>query len=57
VQTNLVDGEIVKELAGISERNGRLRTQADRFGAAGDSLVQNRTIQNNQGQERQRVVR
>jgi hypothetical protein len=42
-----VDGETLKELVRISDRNGPLRTVADRFGATGDDSGQKRTIRDN----------
>jgi hypothetical protein len=42
-----VDWEMLKELLRISDRNGPLRTGADRFGATGDDSGQKRTIRDN----------
>jgi len=39
-----VDGETLKVLVTISDRNGPLRTRADGFGAIGDTSGHKRTI-------------
>lgn len=38
-----MDAETLKGLVGISDTNGRLRTEADGLGATGGDLQQNRT--------------